>query len=218
MRTVALGAVFVGVLLTLPGHPTKVSSPSKIQVIAAHAVSLGLGQPREPSPLPPATLTDVVQRYCVVCHNDQLLTGNQSFQGFDVDRAGEKAEQAEKMIRKLRAGMMPPPGMLRPAGDTLLQLAQTLENKVDEAARLAPNYGERRFARLSQAEYERAIKDLLALDVDAAQWLPPDVLVGSFDNMSAAQALTSTLVDSFVRAAIEVTRLALGNPKKAADK
>jgi hypothetical protein len=109
--------------------------------------------------------------------------------------------------------MMPPPGMPRPGGDTLLQLAQTLESEVDEAARLAPNYGERRFARLSQAEYERAIKDLLALDVDAGQWLPPDVLVGSFDNMSAAQALSTTLVDSFVRAAIEVTRLALGNSK-----
>jgi hypothetical protein len=213
MKTLALGAVFVGVLLTLQGQPTSVSLPSDVQVIAAHSVSPEAGQPGTPAPAAPATLTEVVQKYCVVCHNDQLLTGNQSFQAFDVERAGEKAEQAEKMIRKLRAGMMPPPGMLRPGGDTLLQLAQTLESKVDEAARAAPNYGDRRFSRLSQAEYERAIKDLLAIDVDAAQWLPPDVLVGSFDNMSAAQALTTTLVDAFVRAAIEVTRLALGNSK-----
>jgi hypothetical protein len=172
-----------------------------------------VGEPVRPTVLAPATLTQVVKQYCVVCHNDQQRTGNQSFESFDVDQAADHAEQAERMIRKLRAGMMPPPGMPRPGGDTLLQLAQTLETKVDAAARLAPNYGERRFARLSQAEYERAIKDMLALEVDAAQWLPPDVLVGSFDNMSAAQALTTTLVDSFVRAAIEVTRLALGNPK-----
>src|SRR5688500_13761713 len=65
-------------------------------------------------------LTGVVQRYCQVCHNDQLLTGNLSLQGFDVAAASDKAEIAERMIRKLRAGMMPPPGAPRPSADTLL--------------------------------------------------------------------------------------------------
>jgi hypothetical protein len=154
----------------------------------------------------------VVQQYCVQCHSDALLTGNLSLQSFDVERAGERPDVAERMIRKLRAEMMPPPGLPRPGGDTLRVLVETLEARADEAARVAPNAGVRRFPRLSQAEYERVIQDLLALDVDASKWLPPDVLMGSFDNQSAAQAFSTTLLDSFLRAATDVSRLALGNP------
>jgi hypothetical protein len=211
MKTVALGVAVVGVLLVSQvGSKDLPSSPSHSTTVAYVAPAKHSAPPEK---LPAQTLTAVVQQYCVVCHNDQLMTGNVSFQALDVDRAQEKAETAERMIRKLRAGMMPPPGIPRPGGDTLLQLVETLESKVDAAAKAAPNYGEKRFARLNQSEYNRAIMDLVGVQVDASQWLPPDVLVGSFDNMSAAQALTTTLVDSFVRAAIEVTRLALGNSK-----
>ena len=166
------------------------------------------------SPAPaPETLTEIVQRYCVVCHNDQLLTGNLSLREFSVENAAERAETAEKMIRKLRAGMMPPPGMPRPGGDTLVALVETLESEVDRAARTMPNQGGRRFQRLTRAEYERVIHDLLALDVDASRWLPPDVLMESFDNMSAAQAASTTLLNSFLRAATDISRLAVGNPE-----
>ena len=212
MKALALGSVLAGIVLVITGNPSEphVSSPPHRAAVVHPTV---VAPAPETEALPVATLTAVVQQYCVVCHNDQLLTGNQSFQNFDVDKAADRSQQAERMIRKLRAGMMPPPGIPRPGGDTLLALVEALETKVDEAAQAAPNLGERRFSRLSKTEYERAIADLLSLDVDAGQWLPPDVLVGSFDNMSAAQSLSTTLVDSFVRAAIEVTRLALGNPK-----
>ena len=159
-----------------------------------------------------ADLTEVVQEYCVVCHSDQRLTGNLSLEGFSVENASAEAETAEKMIRKLRAGMMPPPGRRRPAGDTLTALVEALETDVDEAAAGAPNVGVRRFQRLSQAEYEHLMADLLALEVDAGRWLPPDVLVGSFDNMSAAQVLSATLLDSYLRAAADISRLAIGDP------
>jgi hypothetical protein len=139
------------------------------------------------------------------------MTGNVSLQDFSVEKATERAETAEKMIRKLRAGMMPPPGMPRPSGDTLLALVETLESTIEEAALAAPNLGERRFQRLSQAEYERVIRDVLALEVDAGEWLPPDVLLGSFDNMSDAQPFSTTLLDSYLRAATDVSRLAVGN-------
>jgi hypothetical protein len=154
-----------------------------------------------------------VRQYCSTCHNDQLQTGNVSLQGFDVDRAAEKAPTAERMIRKLRAGMMPPPGMPRPSPDTLLALVETLETNVDKAAAASPNVGGRRFTRLTRAEYNRVIKDLLGLDVDASQWLPPDVTVGVFDNTATAQALSPTLLDAFLRAANEISRMALGNPQ-----
>src|SRR6185369_15041293 len=119
--------------------------------------------------------TAVVQQYCVVCHNDQLMTGNLSLQTFDVDKAPEKAETAERMIRKLRAGMMPPPGIPQPQGDTLAALVETLETKVDQAAKSGATIPSPRFQRLTRAEYEHVISDLLDLQVDATQWLPVDI-------------------------------------------
>ena len=157
-------------------------------------------------------LNAVVSEYCVACHNDQLLTGNLSLESFDVGLAHAEAETAEKMIVKLRAGMMPPPGSPRPAESTLLTLVETLETTVDYVAAAEPNPGARRFQRLNRAEYERVIRDLLALDIDASRWLPADTYLGNFDNMSAAQALSTTLLESYMRAATEVSRIAVGNP------
>ena len=206
MRLPLLGAV-AGVILATGGRSLgdgPISSETAVP------------QPRRASldfPAPaPETLTEVLQRYCVVCHNDQLLTGNLSLREFAVENAAERAETAEKMIRKLRAGMMPPPGMPRPGGDTLLALVETLESEVDRAAKDVPTQGGRRFQRLTRAEYERVIRDLLALDVDAGRWLPPDLLMESFDNMSAAQAASTTLLNSFLRAATDISRMAVGNP------
>ena len=156
-------------------------------------------------------LNAVVGEYCVACHNDQLVTGNLSLESFDVAEADVEAETAERMILKLRAGMMPPPGSPRPDDSTLLTLAETLETTVDLAAARDPNPGSRRFQRLNRAEYERVIRDLLALDIDASRWLPADTYLGNFDNMSAAQALSTTLLESYMRAATEVSRLAVGN-------
>ena len=215
MRIIAFGAAAAGILAA-SGYGTSdaLPSPSRHQAPAAH-VSLTKPAPANGHYIAPATLTEVVQQYCVSCHNDALRTGNISLQGFEVENAHEQAESAERMIRKLRAGMMPPPGMPSPGGDTLTMLVETLETTVDESARAAPNVGVRRFQRLSQTEYERVVKDLLDLEVDAGKWLPPDILVGSFDNMSAAQALSTTLLDAYLRAATDVSRLALGNPDVA---
>jgi hypothetical protein len=161
----------------------------------------------------PADLDAVLQEYCVTCHNEVTLSGNLSLETFDVLRAHERAETAEKMIVKLRAGMMPPPEMPRPSPDALVSLVTTLEADVDRAAAEHPNPGARRFQRLNRAEYERVVEDLLALDVDASRWLPPDTYLGNFDNMSAAQELSATLLEAYMRAATEVSRLALGNPQ-----
>ena len=220
MKSLALGAAFTGMGLVIGSGPADtLPSPSGQEAGAAYAASAAPEIPMEPpapSPLPSVAseaLTDVVQRYCVVCHNERRMTGNLSLEDFDVERAAEQAETAERMIRKLRLGMMPPPGRRRPAGDTLLALVETLESNVDGAARAAPDPGERRFQRLSRAEYERVVHDLLALEVDAGKWLPADLFVGAFDNQSAAQPFSATLLDSFLRAASEVARLALGNPE-----
>ncbi len=201
-------------LILSAGTPDVVRTASLQGPRPGSEVLLATGSPAAPSPaLPSPALTAVVQQYCVVCHNDALLTGNLSLQHFAVEQAPEERETAEKMIRKLRAGMMPPPGIPRPSADTLLSLVQTLESSVDDAGRAAPNPGTRRFQRLSRPEYERVIDELFGLEVDADNWLPADLLVGSFDNMSAAQGLSTTLLDSYLKAAIDVSRLALGNPR-----
>ncbi len=161
----------------------------------------------------PADLNPVIQDFCTTCHNDVTLSGNLSLETFDVSRAHERAETAEKMILKLRAGMMPPPDIPRPPADTLLSLVTTLEAVMDSAAASNANPGSRRFQRLNRAEYERVIEDLLALDIDAGRWLPSDTFLGSFDNMSAAQGLSETLLEGYLRAASEVSRLAVGNSK-----
>ncbi len=169
------------------------------------------------APVPPRVvdspeLNAVIQRYCVRCHSDERLTGNLSLEHFDVAGAPSRAETAEKMILKLRAEMMPPPGGRRPPADSLLALVEGLEAVIDEAALADPNPGTRRFQRLNRAEYRRVIKELLDLDVDPARWLPADTYLGNFDNLSAAQGLSPTLLEAYLRAATEVSRIAIGDP------
>jgi hypothetical protein len=157
-------------------------------------------------------LTAVVQRVCVICHNDRLLTGNLSLAAFDVAKAPERAETAEKMIRKLRAGMMPPPGLPRPGGDTLALLAAELESRLDAAWAARPSPGSRPFQRLNRAEYERSIRELLALEVNAGDYLPLDTKSANFDNIADVQLLSPTLLEAYLKAAADIARLAVGDP------
>ena len=152
----------------------------------------------------------VVQAYCVRCHNDRMLRGNLSLEGFTLDTAEETGDIAEMMIRKLRAGMMPPPGARRPPGDSLLVLVESLEAHMDEAAAANPNPGGRTFQRLNRAEYERSIYDLLGLQVDAGDYLPLDTKSANFDNIADTQILSPTLLIAYLTSAAEVSRLAVG--------
>ena len=199
-----MGALF-GLWFALMGQPAE-------DRVSAAAPAAPSAEYEPPARANTAELTGVVQRYCVVCHNERLRSGNLILREFSVDAAHERAEAAEKMIRKLRAGMMPPPGQRRPPPETLLALAETLETVVDREAARTPNPGSRRFQRLNRAEYERVIRDLLDLEVEAGRWLPADTYLGAFDNMSDAQGLSTTLLEAYLRAATEVSRIAVGNP------
>jgi hypothetical protein len=174
---------------------------------------------RSPTPQPPPK-TDadsaVVKQYCVTCHNDRAKTGGLSLASFEVAAAASEAPVAERVIRKLRAGMMPPPGARRPDEATLSALAGTLETTVDRAAALSPNAGWRPFQRLNRSEYARAVKDLVAVDVDPEAFLPPDTISQGFDNVSDVQAFSPTLMEGYLRAASKVTALAVGDVDAAA--
>jgi hypothetical protein len=188
--------------------------------VAVVATSFGLGVvTADGRPAPPRTgargietraLSATVQRYCYQnCHNPRALKGNMSLEGFDVDSAPARLAVSEKMIRKLRAQIMPPPGARRPGGDTLLALVETLEQVIDKSAR--PNPGARTFQRLNRPEYERAVHDLLGVQVNAGDYLPLDTKSANFDNIADVQALSPTLLESYLNAAAAVSRVALGD-------
>ena len=117
----------------------------------------------------------------------------------------------EQMIRRLRSGMMPPVGASRPDAATIASLVNAFETRIDRAAALNPNPGWRPSQRLNRAEYQRAVKDLLAVDVDVNAYLPADTLSDGFDNIADAQTISSTLMEGYLRAASQISRLAVGD-------
>ena len=158
------------------------------------------------------TDNEIIEEYCVRCHNERRLLGNMSLEEYDAANAPANGELTEKMIRKLRAGLMPPPGNSRPDDETLLALVESLEGQMDRAAAERPNPGHRTFQRLNRAEYGASIRDLLDLEIDAGAYLPLDTKSANFDNIADAQLLSATLTDGYLRAAAEISRLAVGDP------
>ncbi len=121
------------------------------------------------------------------------------------------AEVVEKMIRKLRAGMMPPAGAKRPDAGTLAALTDALEARMDEFAAVNPNPGFRPSQRLNRAEYAQAIQDLLGLEIDVTAFLPADTISHGFDNVADSQRISPTLLEGYLRAASQISRLAVGD-------
>lgn len=162
----------------------------------------------------PEALTGMVKKTCAGCHSETRKLGNLSLANFDIATvANATPEVAEKMIGKLRTGMMPPPGRARPAGDSLDVLMETLERIMDASAAKAPNPGNRTFQRLNRAEYERSVRDLLAININADSWLPLDTKSANFDNIADAQLPSATTLDAYLDAASDISRLAVGDMK-----
>ncbi|MXY29685.1 MAG: DUF1592 domain-containing protein [Gammaproteobacteria bacterium] len=211
MRILVAGMMVLGVAIT--GSDPGISlagGPLAVEPVTDFSSMRPASSERAPHPAP-ETLTTLVRTYCVVCHNDVLLTGNTTLQAFEVENATDNAQTAERMIMKLRAGMMPPPGFPRPGGDSLVALVETLESTLDEAAARNPNPGNRTFQRLNRAEYEASVESLLGLRVDAGLYLPLDTKSANFDNIADVQLLSPTLMDAYLNAAAEISRLAVGN-------
>jgi hypothetical protein len=199
-------------------------SPLSAQAAAprpsAVAPAPSAAQPKAPAPVVstrgavPATVTDhnqVITKYCAGCHNDRRPAAGLSLVGFDVSKAADKAEVAEKMIVKLQAGMMPPRAAQKPDPAANAALIAAIEHTLDSAAAAAPNPGRRTFQRMNRPEYERAIKELLGLGVNAGDWLPLDTKSANFDNIADAQALSPTLLESYLNAATAISRMAVGD-------
>jgi hypothetical protein len=173
---------------------------------------------RSASPGPSATdLRQVLDQYCAGCHNERNRTSAVSsgviLEGVDITRVADAGEMWEKVIRKLRAGAMPPPGMPRPDAATHDRLVSFLEATLDRAAAGRPNPGRLSPHRLNRVEYANAIRDLLALDVDASTLLPPDDSADGFDNNADVLGVSPALLERYLSAAAKVSALAVGSPK-----
>jgi hypothetical protein len=161
--------------------------------------------------MPVAAQQALVSKYCAGCHNEKLKSGGFSWAKIDLAHPDLQAEQVEKVIRKVRAGMMPPSGIPRPDAQTLRSFANSIATNLDKVANVHPNVGAPELHRLNRTEYHNAVEDLLSLDVDVAALLPPDDMSHGFDNMSDALSVTPALMQGYVRAAGKISRLAVGD-------
>ena len=152
----------------------------------------------------------VLDQYCVVCHNDRAKTANFSLEKPDLATAGDHPEVWEKVIRKLRAGVMPPPDVRRPPLPQYDALRDWLESEIDRKAAARVNPGAVVLHRLNRTEYANVIRDLLDLDVDVASLLPADDSARGFDNVAGSLTISPTLLEAYTTAAARVSRMAVG--------
>lgn len=152
----------------------------------------------------------VLNKYCVVCHNQRLKTAGLTLDTMDLSKVPEHADVWEKVILKLRSGTMPPAGMPRPDAATYKGLAGWLETQVDQAAEAYA--GKPILHRLNRAEYQNAIRDVLALNIDASSLLPPDDSSYGFDNVADALGVSPSLQEHYLDAALKIGALAVGDP------
>ncbi len=160
--------------------------------------------------MPPARQRELIDKYCMECHNYTDYAGGFELEVFDPAAMTDDPKLVEKMIRKVRAGMMPPAGKPRPNFDTLQSFAGTMEQTIDSHAKL--NLGAPRLHRMNRTEYANAVRDLLSLQLDSTQFLPPDDASRGFDNQAGTLTLSPALLEAYLSAASRISRLAVGAP------
>ena len=189
-----------------------------VSTVIVSAVSLGAAGPQQPSggarPSAISAHAALLEQYCVTCHNERLSSRGTvplELQTVDLATVPAEAELWEKVIRKLRTGSMPPAGRPRPDAAAADSFASWLETEIDQVAAVTPNPGRTEsLHRLNRTEYQNAIRDLLALDIDAATLVPADDQSYGFDNIAGVLKVSPTLLERYMSAAREISRLAVG--------
>jgi mono/diheme cytochrome c family protein len=166
-------------------------------------------------PAPDQQQRALMNQYCVTCHNQKLKTGGLELDKLDLTHVAADAETWEKVVRKVRAGMMPPAGATRPSRNALDGFAASVEGALDQAATADPNPGRAPLHRMNRAEYANTIRDLLAVEVDPTTLLPADDSSNGFDNIADVLGVSPALLERYVSAAAKISRLAVGDPETA---
>ena len=167
---------------------------------------------RTAAPSHPRTFAPLINDYCVACHNQRVKTAGIAFDTVDLGDVSKDADLWEKALRKLRGGMMPPPGARRPEPAAVETFVAALERELDSAAARNPNPGRVALHRLNRAEYANAIEDLLGIRIDSAALLPKDDEADGFDNVASVLTVSPSFLDQYISAARVVTARAMGNP------
>src|SRR3954468_15288377 len=183
-----------------------------LMALAGFGTSLNAAQ--FPASRLPAAVNAVLNNYCVTCHDADMKKGELDLAQLSREEITSHPDQWEKVVRKLQARQMPPIGKERPDEKVYQKVVGQLASTLDRMAEKNPNPGRTEtFRRLNQTEYQNAIRDLLALDIDAAELLPKDDATLGFDNVGLAN-LTPTLLNRYITAAEKVSRLAIGAPQR----
>jgi mono/diheme cytochrome c family protein len=184
-------------------------------LLAALAASVLTAAPQDAGKQTPIAANPnkaLIDRYCVTCHNQRLKTAKLDLSALDLGHPEKDALIWERAIRKLRGGMMPPPGVARPPLDAVGTLAAYLEDSLDKASAANLNPGSVRIHRLNRAEYSNAMRDLFGIEVDAASLLPTDDISDGFDNIASALKVSPSFLDQYIMAARAVVKQAIGTP------
>ena len=169
-------------------------------------------QPSSSAASPVAEYRTVVNSYCVGCHNESVRAAGLLLDQVDVERASEVPEVWEKVVKKLRTRAMPPLGMPRPDEATYDALANYLETTLDRAAEVAPNPGRPVVHRLNRVEYANAVRDLLDVSVEGKSLFPAEDSGKGSDNLAALLTVSPLLMERYMSAAANISRLAVGDP------
>ena len=219
MRLRIRTGVLAGLFVVVAGGPVErgpgISAAAAAQAETAGAPAAEAVSSEAASPMLGAEHRALLDRYCVTCHNDRLRTGGLTLDAdaVDVTDVGAHAEVWERVVRKLRAGAMPPRPRPRPEPAAYAEFRSWLEGELDAAAAADPNPGRTEtFHRLSRTEYRNAVRDLLALDVDVSELLPADDTSYGFDNIAGVLGVSPTLMERYLSAARKVSRLAVASP------
>ena len=211
----------------MPSPQRRTSLPVLLlSVLAAGAAAGGTGASAAGAPpaataQPPGTEAGwqrtLLDRYCVGCHNDRLRTADLALDRHDVARVADAPTVWETVVRKLRAGAMPPPDRPRPEPATSGRFVAWLEAELDRTAAAHPNPGRTEaFHRLNRTEYHHVVRDLLDLEIDVAELLPADGASYGFDNVAGVLGVSPTLVERYLAAARRISRIAVGRPAPSA--
>jgi hypothetical protein len=180
-------------------------------IAIAAAVTLG-GCSRGPDLSAPLA---TVERYCTDCHNEAEFAGGVSFEGLTADGAHSDAAVWERMVRKMRAGAMPPLDVdARPATEEVASFIQVVETTLDSTFAENPQPPAPLIHRLNRTEYSNAIRDLFDIEIDASAYLPPDNVVEGFDNIAEALSISPALLEGYLSASARVASLAVGDPNR----
>jgi mono/diheme cytochrome c family protein len=190
-----------------------------IAFIVAAASVTGVSQtPASSTAAVGAPSAALLTQYCVTCHNARAKAGGLTLDPAELAQIDRHAEIWEKVIRKLQTGMMPPSGAPRPGRPAVDGFVTALQAQIDRAAAAKPFAGTPALHRLNRAEYSNAIRDLLALDVDAASLLPPDDSAAGFDNIADVLGVSPALIEGYATAAAKISRLSVGDPSLGLDR